>query len=81
MKLLEQILFELGGDTLRAFTVVPDFGGYFRSVKSVAEYSPEKIILNQKKARLCVEGENLEISKYFEQDIFIKGKISGVKID
>lgn len=81
MKLLEQILNELGGDTLKAFTVVPKFGGYFRCVKSVAEYSSEKIILVLHKTAVTLEGEKLEISRYFEQDIFIKGDIKAVKID
>lgn len=81
MKLLEQILCELGGDTLKAFTVIPDFGGYFRSVRGVAEYSPEKIILSLRKKVLTIEGEKLEICKYFEQDVFISGDIREVKID
>lgn len=81
MKLLEQIMCELGGDTLKAFTVVPGFGGYFRCVKSVAEYSPDKIILVLYKTAVTLEGEKLEIGKYFEQDIFIKGDIKAVRID
>lgn len=81
MKLLEQILSELGADTLKAFTVVPSFGGYFRSVKSVAEYSENKIVLVLRKAILTLEGENLEIGSYFEQDVFIKGNVKAVKID
>ena len=56
MKLLEQIIGELGGDTLKSFTVVPSFGGYFRSIKSIAEYSDVKIVLLQKKSVITVEG-------------------------
>ena len=63
MKLLEQIIGELGGDTLKAFTVVPTFGGYFRSVKSVAEYTPQKIVLLLRKTVLTLEGENMEIDR------------------
>ena len=81
MKLLEQILSELGADTLKSFSVVPDFGGYFRSVKGVAEYSSSKIVLALKKNRIYIEGENLTLGKYFEEDLLIKGKITGVKID
>ena len=81
MKLLEQILGELGGDTLKAFTVVPDFGGYFRAVKSVAEYSEERIVLLAGKRVITLEGKKLEVGKYFEQDIFIRGVIESVKID
>ncbi len=81
MKLLEQILCELGADDMKAFTVVPGFGGYFRNVKSINEYSPEKIVLVLRKTVLTLEGEKLELGKYFEQDVFIKGEIKGIKID
>ena len=52
MKLLEQILSELGADSLKSFSIVPDFGGYFRSIKGVAEYSSEKIVLTLRKIKL-----------------------------
>ena len=81
MKLLEQIIGELGGDTLKSFTVVPSFGGYFRSIKSIAEYSDVKIGLLQKKSVITVEGSGLEVGKYFEEDVFIKGSITGVAIE
>ena len=81
MKLLEQILSELGADTLKSFSVVPDFGGYFRSIKGVSEYSSDKIVLALKKSKITIEGENLTLGKYFEEDLLIKGKITGVKID
>lgn len=81
MKLLEQFLGELGADTLKSFTVVPGFGGYFRSIKSVSEYSEQKIVLLQRKRALTLEGENLEVGSYFEEDVFIKGDIKVIKTD
>ncbi|MDE5942870.1 MAG: YabP/YqfC family sporulation protein [Clostridia bacterium] len=81
MKLLEQILEELGADTLKSFSVVPGFGGYFRSVKGVVEYAPEKIVIALKKNKITVTGENLTLGKYFEEDLLIRGAISGVTID
>ena len=81
MKLLEQILSELGADTLKSFSIIPDFGGYFRSIKGVVEYSSEKVVLALKKNRITVTGENLTLGKYFEEDLLIKGKIAGVQID
>ena len=81
MKLLEQILSELGADTLKSFSIIPDFGGYFRSVKGVVEYSSEKIVLALKKNKITVTGENLTLGKYFEEDLLIKGKVKGVQID
>lgn len=81
MKLLEQILGELGADTIKTFTVVPQFGGYFRSVKSVLEYSEQRVVLSLKRQTITLEGEKLEVGKYFEQDIFIKGDIKVIKIE
>jgi len=81
MKLLEQLLGEMGADTLKAFTVVPQFGGYFRSVKAVRELNPEKIVLIVRKDVVTLEGENLEVGSYFEQDIFIRGDIKVVKVE
>ncbi|MDE6667751.1 MAG: YabP/YqfC family sporulation protein [Clostridia bacterium] len=81
MKLLEQIMEELGGDTLKSFSVVPSFGGYFRSIRSIAEYSSERIVLLQRKTSIILEGEKLEVGKYFEEDIFIKGNIKVITVE
>lgn len=81
MKLLQQILMDAGAETDSAFTVVPAFGGYFKSVKRVDEYTPEKIILFAAKKRLTVVGEKLAIDKYFQQDLLIRGDITGVSIE
>ncbi len=81
MKLLQQILIDAGAETERAFTVVPGFGGYFKSVKRVDEYTPEKIVLTVAKKKLTVTGEKLAIDKYFQQDLLICGEISGVNLE
>lgn len=81
MKILEQILNEFGADTLKSFTVVPSFGGYFRSVRSVSECSPEKIVLLLKRETLTLEGASLEVAEYFEGDIFIKGDIKVINVE
>lgn len=81
MKLLEQILNELGADDLKSFTIVPTFGGYFRSVKTIVSYSAEKTVLLIGKNTVAIEGDNLEVGSYFEQDIFIKGNIKAVKVE
>lgn len=81
MKLIKEILEELGADDGRAFTVIPSSGAYFKSVLSVNEYAPEKVVLVLKKLVITAEGEGLEIDKFFERDIFIKGDIKVIKID
>ena len=81
MELLQQILREAGCDLDRAFTVLPEFGGYFKSVKRVEDFSSEKITLAVGKRRLIVTGEKLTVEKYFQQDLFIKGNITGVSFE
>ncbi|MBE7088977.1 MAG: hypothetical protein E7370_05660 [Clostridiales bacterium] len=81
MKIIFELLKEYGADTMRSFTVIPDFGGYFASVKEVVEYTPQKITLKIKRYLLKIVGENLSIGKYFEQDLLILGKILGVTLE
>lgn len=81
MKLLEQILQECGGDTLKSFSVIPTFGGYFRSIKVISEFSSEKIVLALKRNKIILKGENMQIGKYFEDDVFIKGNIKVIEIE
>ncbi len=81
MKLLQQLLNEMGADSLKSFTVVPGFGGYFRSVKSVLDYSPTKIVLRLGGNAVTAEGENLTIDSYFQGDILIKGMIKVVTVE
>ena len=64
-----------------AVTIVPQFGGYFTSVKRVEEYTPQKIVLSAYKRRVVIIGENLIIDKFFLQDLSIKGVITGVTFE
>jgi hypothetical protein len=75
MNILWEILGDEGADIERAYVVVPDFGAYLKNVKSVDEYSGEKIVVNLHKSKLTVEGDNLYIGKYFEGDLLILGKV------
>lgn len=81
MEFLREILNSAGADTLNAFTVVPGFGGYFKDVKGVADFSPQKIMLTVGKLAVTVVGEGLAIGRYFCGDLFISGAIAGVSIE
>lgn len=78
MELLNEILREAGCDMDRAFTVLPGFGAYFKSVKRVEDFSEEKIVLAVGKRKLVVTGNGLTVDKYFQQDLFVKGDVTGV---
>lgn len=81
MKILEQLLKEVGADISGAITLIPSFGGYFSSVKRVEEYTPQKIVLSAFKRRITVTGANLVIDKYFMQDLSVRGEITGVSVE
>lgn len=71
----------MGADTLRSFTVVPGFGGYFRSVTGVAEFTSQSVRLSLRKSALVIGGEGLEVAKYFEQDVLIRGDIKEIRFE
>ena len=72
---------ELGADTMKSITLIPGSCCYLKSVKSVLEFSAEKIELKVGKQCVTIEGEEMQIGEYFEGDVLIKGKVRGVKID
>lgn len=81
MKLLEQILNEMGADTLKSITLVPGTCCYLKSVKSVIDFSTERIALAIGKKRVTLEGQNMYVGEFFEGDLIIKGDVKVIKID
>jgi hypothetical protein len=81
MKLLQQILSEAGADTSFAYTIIPNFGGYFKRVAGVEDYCPEQITLNLSSFKIKLFGTNLSIGKFFEGDMLILGEIRGTQIE
>lgn len=75
MKLLQQILSEAGADTSKAYTVVPGYGAYFKSVKNIVDYTPEKVVVAVGKLTVTVTGERLTIGNYFQQDLLLLGNV------
>ena len=81
MKLIEQILSEMGADALKSITLVPNVCCYMKSVKSVIGFSSQMIVLAVGKQRVTLEGENMQVGEYFEDDILIKGNVRSLKIE
>ena len=79
MRLFDEIF---KGETLAAarFTQIVGGGGYFEGVKTVGDFTPEKIVLYFPSGVLTVEGEGLAIGKYCEGDLRLLGKISCVRL-
>lgn len=79
MRLYDEIFLRADGAALCRCVVVPNGGGYFEGVKSVGDFSPEKIHLFLFRGGVDVEGENLTIKKYCDSDLELGGKIALVR--
>lgn len=55
-------------------------GGYFESVKSLGEFSKEKIVLYFSKIALEIQGRNFEIGKFYDGDLQLLGAIESVRV-
>lgn len=86
MRLYEEIVKTFkGGDAgelfaSARFTVLPGFGGYFQGVRTVSEFSPDRVVLATKKDLLEVEGKNFVIRKYCDGDLSLSGEIFSVRL-
>ncbi len=60
--------------------VLPGGGGYFEGVKSVGDFSPEKIELCFARKKVEVEGVDLAIVKYCDGDLQLSGKICSLRL-
>ncbi len=78
MRLYEEIF--KNTDAVAKFSIVVGGGGYFEGVKTVGDFSPQKIVIHFPRYGVEVEGENLSIRKYCEGDLELSGKIHGVKL-
>ncbi len=81
MKLLEQILGELGADLTSSLVLVPGKCCYIKSVKTVCDLTPALITVAAAKFKVTLEGENMEVGEYFQGDLLVNGNVRGVKID
>ncbi len=78
MRLLNEIFKNAEGAALSTCTLVIGGGGYFEGVKTVGDFSPERVVLYFPRQTLEIEGENLSIAKYYEGDLRLLGKITKV---
>ena len=65
---LPRCIVTLGGDA------------YFIGVKTVGDFSPEKVALHFARQQVDIEGENLCISKYCDGDLALRGDVHTIKI-
>lgn len=80
MKLIAQIIDELGGEYKNSFTVCPGRLAYFKNVRAVAELSPEAITLSCGCYTVAVSGAGLTVREYYRGDMVVEGDISGIAV-
>lgn len=78
MRLYEEILKQ--ADATARYTVLVGGGGYFEGVKTVGDFSPNKIVLHFPRYGVEIEGETLAIKKYCDGDLELSGKIYSAKL-
>ncbi len=81
MRLYEEIFKNAEGMAASKCVFVPRGGGYFEGVKSVGEFSPERVLVCFPKEQVLVEGENLIIKKYCDGDLQLSGRITSVRVE
>lgn len=79
MRLYNEILKKLGdGESALSagarYTVLPGRGGYFQGVKTVSEFSSERVILGFRRVVLEIEGSGFVIEKYCDGDLELSGR-------
>ena len=79
MRLYEEV-FKNADNAFEKCIIVPGGGGYFEGVKSVADFSCEKILLCFARRLVEVEGQELVVKKYCDGDLQLSGRILGVKV-
>ena len=80
MRLYNEIFKNADGVALSRCIIVPDGGGYFQGVKTVEDFSADKIELRFPHKKVEIEGLDLSIAKYCDGDLEIGGKIRAFKV-
>lgn len=80
MRLYDEILKNADGSALSRCIVVPGGGGYFEGVKSVGDFSTERIVICFPKQTVEAEGKDLSIRKYCDGDLQLSGKILSLRV-
>ena len=75
MRLYDEIFKNADGAALSRCIILPDGGGYFEGVKTVEDFSADKIELRFPHKKVEIEGVGLTIAKYCDGDLEVGGKI------
>ena len=80
MRLLGEIFKNADGLTFGRCIVTPKGGGYFEGVRSIGDFSSNRVVVCFSKLAVAVEGEFLAIKKYCDGDLELAGKINSLSV-
>ena len=80
MRLYDDIFKNPNDSACARCVIVPGGGGYFEGVKSVGDFSDEKIVIYFPRQAVEICGTNLAIKKYYDGDLYIGGQVSAVRM-
>ena len=80
MRLYDEIFKSVEGVAFARCTIVPGGGGYFEGVKTVGDFSSERVVVYFPREEIEVLGEGLGIKKYCDGDLQISGRVYAVKV-
>ena len=81
MRLVDEIFKNDTFASLARCILIVGGGGYFEGVKTVGDFTPERIEIYFPKEKVVIEGENLSIGKYCDGDLRLLGTIRSWRID
>lgn len=80
MRLYDEIFKNADGVAAERLVLVPNGGGYFEGVKTVEEFSSERLVLRFARLRAEVVGSGVFIAKFCEGDLELRGRISAFRV-
>ena len=80
MRLYDELFKNAEGMALERYVVVVGGGGYFEGVKSLGDFSPERVCIFYPRACVEVTGTRLRIAKYCDGDLRLDGEITSVSL-
>ena len=81
MRLYDEIFKSVDGISLARCIFVPNGGGYFEGVKSVSDFSEDRVALCFPQFTLVAQGRGLTIKKYCDGDLQLSGEIYALYVE
>ena len=79
MRLYDEIFKNVHAEPFARCMVIPCGGGYFEGVKTMEDFSAERILIRFSHQRVEVRGKALVIKKYCDGDLQVSGQIFSLR--